>query len=116
MTAATYGGNMDQPRPLPDLQNLINLDACEAVRRIRSGEMAAEQYVSALCRHAEAHKGLNVFTWFDQERAREAARGIDASRTRGKALGLLAGLPLIVKDNIDTMGFPSSGGTAALKG
>ena len=44
-----------------------------------------------------------------------AARATDLARARGETLGLLAGIPVAVKDNIDTVGFPTSAGTAALK-
>jgi mandelamide amidase len=45
----------------------------------------------------------------------EAARHADATRTAGATLGPLHGLPLAIKDNIDTAGVITTGGTNALK-
>jgi mandelamide amidase len=40
---------------------------------------------------------------------------VDRTREKGGRLPVLAGLPILVKDNIDTVGFPTSAGTAALR-
>lgn len=43
-----------------------------------------------------------------------AARHVDQQRRSGQPLGRLAGLPLLVKDNIDAVGFPTTAGTPGL--
>ena len=60
-------------------------------------------------------KHLNAFITLDAERVLEAARAADARRTKGEPLGPLYGLPLAIKDNIDTSGVLTTAGTAALK-
>ncbi|MDB5899320.1 MAG: hypothetical protein JWP41_2922, partial [Ramlibacter sp.] len=87
-----------------------------AVRMIRCGELGAESYVARLLAQQERLKSLNAVTWLDGDRALQAGRAVDQARAQGKPLGPLAGLPLIVKDNIDTVGFPTSAGTPSLKG
>jgi mandelamide amidase len=97
---------------LTDLTELTVVDAVSAIRR---GEISAETYAARLLAQHERLKYLNAFSWIDAETVREQARGVDQARKRGGALGLLAGLPVAVKDNIDTLGFPTSAGTASLK-
>jgi amidase len=48
------------------------------------------------------------------EAAVEAARERDAERARGAGRGPLHGIPVVVKDNLDTAGFASTAGSLAL--
>lgn len=86
-------------------------DAADAIRR---GEMSAEAYADALLARAQALAALNAFTTLDADRVREAARAADRRRAEGKAAGPLACVPLALKDNIDTVGLPTTAGTPAL--
>jgi mandelamide amidase len=92
------------------------LTAVAAAATIRRGEMTAEAYVGGLLAQNERLRHLEALSWIEPERVREAARAVDLARARGEALRPLAGLPIVVKDNIDTLGFPTSAGTAGLKG
>lgn len=96
-------------------RDLTELGATDAVRMIRNGELSAERYVGRLLAQQERLESLNTVTWVDRDRALQAGRAVDQDRAQGKPLGPLAGLPLIVKDNIDTVGFPTSAGTPSLK-
>ena len=44
-----------------------------------------------------------------------AARAADKARASGTALGLLHGLPIPVKDSVNTKALPTSNGTRALR-
>jgi Asp-tRNA(Asn)/Glu-tRNA(Gln) amidotransferase A subunit family amidase len=99
----------------PEAPDLVELSATDAVRMIRNGELSAESYVARLLAQQERLKSLNAITWVDRDRALQAGRVVDQARAQGKPLGPLAGLPLVVKDNIDTVGFPTSAGTPGLK-
>ena len=90
--------------------------ATEAARHIRNGSITAEAYASQLLQRYRQFKALNAITWIDENRVLESARSADAARSRGQALGPLAGVPLVFKDNINTVGFPTTAGTAILKG
>lgn len=90
------------------------LTASQAAARIRRGELRAEYYVSALIAQADYVQSLDIFISQDRQRLLSAARDVDLLRARGRSLGPLAGVPLLVKDNIDAVGFPTTAGTPAL--
>ena len=96
-------------------RDLSNLTAVQAVGAMRRGDITAEQYAQFCLMRAEALKDLNAFITLDAERVLEAARKADRLRASGAALGALHGLPLAVKDNIDTAGVPTTAGTPALR-
>jgi len=96
--------------------DLVALGAREAVGRIAAGDVTVEAYVAELLKQYDAHKELNVATAIEPSRVLEAARAVDRLRARGGKLGVAAGLPFAVKDQISVAGYPTTGGNAALKG
>lgn len=92
-----------------------DLTAAQALRRMQAGELTCEAYVSALMARAEALASLHAMIALN-ERAIEQARRVDQARRQGRPMGPLAGLPLVVKDNINTRDMPTTAGTAALRG
>jgi len=94
---------------------IVALSARAAADYIRRGELSAERYAKALLDQYKAHTNLNAVTYIDEAKLAEDARAIDRSRAQGAQLGPLAGLPIIIKDNINTVGFPTTAGTAFLK-
>jgi indoleacetamide hydrolase len=102
-------------KALAATQALHDLGAREAVTQIRRGELKAERYVEALLERYRAHKNLNTVISLDEARVLEQARAVDKARTRGESLGALAGLPFMVKDQIEVAGYHTTAGTAALK-
>jgi mandelamide amidase len=95
---------------------LLGLGVNEAAQRIRSGELSSERLLKALLRRIDANSQLNAFISLDGDRALEAARKADARVAEGVALPPLHGVPLVLKDNIDAAGMPTTGGTPALRG
>ena len=87
---------------------LPHLTATEAVRHISEGSLSAETYARALLDQAERLSFLDAIISIDADAVLEAAHQIDVSRRRGRRLGPLAGLPLLVKDNIDTKALPTT--------
>ncbi|MEO5881360.1 MAG: indoleacetamide hydrolase [Caldimonas sp.] len=92
------------------------MTASDALSRIRSGRMSAEAYVGAMLDRAERLKSLDALIAIDRAGALAQARKVDAMRASGGVLPVLAGLPIVVKDNINTRDLPTTGGTSALRG
>ncbi len=79
--------------------SLIDLSAAELVAQLRRGDVSSVDVTQAfLNRIAAVDKTINAFLRVDADRALAAATKIDERRARGDSLGLLAGLPVAVKD------------------
>src|SRR6185437_1770122 len=97
--------------------NPTDLTLAAAAAAIRSGEMSALTYAEALLAQAARAASLNAFIHHDADAVRAAARAADARQAGGAGvLGPLHGVPLALKDNLDTADMPTTGGTPGLKG
>jgi amidase len=86
--------------------------ATEIARRIRAREHSCEETVAACLRRIEeVNPRLNAVVQLCAERALGEARRADRAFARGEAVGPLHGLPITIKDNLDTAGVISAGGT-----
>ena len=99
-------------QPAPDLDGLT---AAQAAADICAGKTTSTALTSAAIARAKANTKLNAFVTLDEAGAMKAAAAFDASRKKG-ACKPLGGVPIVIKDNIEVAGLPSSAGTAALKG
>lgn len=88
----------------------------EAARRLRAGDVAAEDYARDLMDRGERASGLNAFISLDRTALSQAARLKDEQRRAGRHLGSLHGIPIAFKDNINTASLPTTVGTPALEG
>ncbi len=104
------------PPPLMTEGAMQAMSSADALSRIRAGRLSAEAYVGAMLDRAERLRGLDALIVIDRPGAIAQARKVDAMRSSGAALPVLAGLPIVVKDNINTRDLPTTGGTAALRG
>ncbi len=95
---------------------MIELSASAAVAAMQSGEISALDYAEALLARCAACTALNAFITLDPEAVRAAARAADAHRAAGGVLGPLHGLPIPVKDSVNTAGIETTAGTKALRG
>jgi indoleacetamide hydrolase len=93
---------------------LLSLTSAQAVSAIRRGDISAESYAAALLARAERLRDLNACISIDRNGLMEGARRVDAERTKGGRLGPVAGLPLLVKDNIDSAALPTTAGCRGL--
>ena len=94
---------------------LVELSALEAVSRMSRGELSAENYTRALLERCVAGQVLNTFISLEPERVLEDARRRDRERRTGVRSGALFGLPIPIKDCINTRDYPTTGGTPGLR-
>ncbi len=95
--------------------DLAALSATDAVTAMRNGDIGAEKYAGALLRRCDERRDLNAFISLDPQRVLEAAREADKRRAANMRLGPLHGLPVPVKDSVNTTEYPTTGGTPALR-
>src|SRR5712671_2688718 len=95
----------------PAMAQSIPSSAAEIVAAIRAKKITATAVTKAAIERAEQMKDLNAFIFLNKDGALATAAEIDEGRT-----GPLAGLPIVIKDNINTIDLPTSGGTPALHG
>ena len=93
---------------------LHDLGIAEAAAAIRMGDITAERLADALLARVAANTDLNAFITVEPDRVREAARQADRRRVSEGSAGPLDGVPLALKDNIDTAGLPTTAGTPGL--
>lgn len=96
--------------------SLINLTVIEARAEMLSGSLSCAQYVDALLARSSEKSDLNIWITQDTAALRQQARAIDESGLARDGSHPLAGIPLALKDNINTTALPTSGGTRALAG
>lgn len=81
------------------------------VTAIRAGEVSSLEVLEALIERVERFNGVvNAVVTVDYERARADARRADSDLRDGRSHGPLHGLPLTIKDALETEGMRSTGG------
>jgi Asp-tRNA(Asn)/Glu-tRNA(Gln) amidotransferase A subunit family amidase len=96
---------------------LAALSATEAARRIRGGLLTSQELVdSCLERIAQVEEKVQAWTFLDEKHARAQARAADEAKASGGAIGPLHGVPVGIKDIIDTADMPTENGTVLHKG
>jgi len=97
--------------------DLSELTATEAAAKIADGLASAEEVTAAcLDRIAATEGAVGAFAHLDPEHALAQARECDAWRRGGRPIGPLHGVPVAVKDIIDTTDFPTECGSGFLAG
>lgn len=96
---------------------LQQLGARDAAVRIARGEITSRDLVQAcLDRIAERDDGIRAWAHLDPDHALEQAGRLDDFRLTGADLGPLHGVPIGVKDIIDTADHPTESGSPILAG
>ena len=99
------------------MADLTRLPARELAALIAGGEVSAVEVAQAhLDRISTVDSQVHAFLHVDAEGALGAARAVDEKRSRGEALGPLAGVPLALKDVLTQKDVPTTCGSRILEG
>lgn len=89
--------------------------AVETARAIREGRLSSAEVVTAHTRRLHAaNPAINAVVVDLTDQALKAAKAADEAQARGDDLGLLHGVPITLKINIDVEGQANSNGVAGL--
>lgn len=90
----------------------MNIQSIEEA--LKENIITSEQLVKIYLERIEEYKSYNAIISIN-ENAIEEAKKLDEERSNGKVRSLLHGVPIVVKDNIDVVGLPTTAGAKALK-
>lgn len=92
---------------------LNELSATDTVGQIRAGEITAEAVMrDCLQRVSEREKTIKAWAYLNEDQALESARLVDNNEQKGP----LAGLPVGIKDVLDTADMPTQMGSPIYRG
>jgi len=93
------------------------MDASGAAQRIRDGVLSSEELVQECLERIRAlEPKVQAWQFLDEEHALAQARACDERKRSGEPTGPLHGVPVGVKDIIDTADMPTENGTALHEG
>jgi aspartyl-tRNA(Asn)/glutamyl-tRNA(Gln) amidotransferase subunit A len=94
---------------------LPELTVHAAAAGIKSGQLSARELVDAVFERISERDGLlNAYITLCADEARRRASEIDRRRAAGEPLGVLAGVPIALKDNLSTKGTRTTAGSRIL--
>lgn len=99
-------------RSPPDIDTLT---ASDVAAKLCARAFTSEAVTRAYLDRAKAKTAHNAFVTLDEAGAMAAARVADRRRVSGQACLPLDGVPIVLKDNIQWAGLPTTAGTPALK-
>jgi amidase len=94
------------------MDNLIYQPLTALIKGIRNKEISSVELVNAHIRRIESvNPKLNAVVQLLPEQALAEAQKADLALARGRSLGVLHGIPMTMKDSLDTEGLVTTGGT-----
>lgn len=102
---------VEQLKIITNNPGLADLDGLTLRQRIRDGALSAVELTrTCLQRIADCEEAVQAWARVDEAYAMGQAERLDAYRQRGRPLGPLHGLPVGIKDIIDTQDLPTENG------
>jgi aspartyl-tRNA(Asn)/glutamyl-tRNA(Gln) amidotransferase subunit A len=96
-----------------------NLSAAEISASVRGGQRTPSALVDAAFARADdigaGRDGLNIFLHEDRDACAEEAELLRGRIEKATDIGVLAGVPIAIKDNIASLGLPTTCGSRILK-
>ena len=90
--------------------------ASECLTLLRGSEVSSVELINSCIARIEAlNPEINAVVAKDYERAQERARVADSARSKGEDLGPLHGLPMTIKDSLETAGLVTTSGAPELR-
>ena len=100
-----------------DVARLAAMSATDAARSIAEGALSSEELVRAcLERCAAVEPQVQAWAFLDHEFALSQAQAADVAKREGNPTGPLHGVPVGIKDIIDTSDYPTENGTVLHEG
>ncbi len=97
------------------MRDLGFMSAAELAAALRRREIGSRELLDHYLGRVEQHNpALNAIVTLDEERARAQASAADEAAARGQLWGPLHGLPITVKDSIETAGLRTTAGATEL--
>ena len=93
-------------------RTILELQTAQAEGRVTSRGLV-DAYLARIAAYDQSGPRLNAIVVLNP-RAREEAEALDRERARTGSRGPLHGIPVLVKDNYDTVDMPTSGGALGL--
>jgi Asp-tRNA(Asn)/Glu-tRNA(Gln) amidotransferase A subunit family amidase len=94
------------------MEELTLMGAAEAAAAIRDGLISSEELVSACLQQIDRlEEQVQAWVFLDHDLALEQARAADQALKQGQPLGPLHGVPVGIKDILDTADMPTEDGT-----
>lgn len=99
------------------MKNICELTAVEIREKILNKEISAQEVVTKIFEKIEqTDKEIGSFIYLRKEKALEEAKEIDRKIEKGEKVGVLAGVPVAIKDNMVSIGDKSSSASKILEG
>ena len=86
---------------------LIDLTAKEIAEKVRKKEISAKEVAKAFLEKSKKdHPKVQAFIEIHEKEFLKSAEDVDKKAASGKPLGILAGVPIAIKDNLHIEGQP----------